>query len=212
MIQDDPQGSLDLFRDALEATRRAIESDSRGAVQPNVDGSSPVGNYQVPADAPFMIEYAFVRPILLVPSETVYSEDKLVNLTVAFAIVLFNLAVSHHRQCLGQEELEVRSWIARARMFYVNTQSTLESFRSAIDRNSPGNALVDLIMMATFNNLAQMAFMLSEYQESQRHIRELVDYVAGSYEGEPSSLFDYHKSLFLFNVFIFQPPKAAAAA
>ena len=96
-----------------------------------------------------------------------------------------------------------------------------KSYRLLCDANAvavaTGNPLVDLVAMALLNNMAQLSFERTDYQESRRMFDHLIHFttsIASSTYGDQNvtSLMDLQKQNFLLNAIILSTPVVAAAA
>jgi len=158
--------------------------------------SSPTPGQQLPLDlqhqpeVPSLIENVFVRAFHLIDSAdgaAAYSQDPLNNISVAFAIVLFNMAIAFHWQAL-HEELPVSScspdpmthlaWydcLTRAKLLYLKAQFILNKL-GITNEATCGHAVIDLVSMALLNNLAQVCQAFED-----RNIRKIPSTVSGGY-------------------------------
>jgi hypothetical protein len=164
-------------------------------------------------------QFAFIRALNLIPLSNVYSEDPLVNLSIVSSIVLFNLSIVYHHQGLTKE-MECQSRLAqenlyKAQSLYAKAQALLmESGISTTE--SRGHAVIDVVNMAIYNNLAQSYHIQANYAVSKHYFGLLVRYASSVipelHDPDTANLLEWHKSFFLLNAFALQPPAAASAA
>ncbi|CAB9526548.1 expressed unknown protein [Seminavis robusta] len=143
-----------------------------------------------------------------------YSPDPLINTTVISTIIIFNLAVVYHLKGLHEKALN-ESRLHKARSLYVKAHLLLND--AGVSYGSTGNAVVDLLSMAVSNNLAQVSYELSSYDESRAHFDGLIRFaltVVPSRYGDRyvGSIMDQQKSNFLLNAIILHAPNLAPAA
>ena len=86
-----------------------------------------------------------------------------------------------------------------------------------VTMSSTGNAMVDLVAMALFNNMAQLFFEGSQYEESRRFFDHLIQYTltisTTNYgDGTVAQLMNVQRQNFLLNAIILNTPSVAAAA
>lgn len=164
-------------------------------------------------------QFAFVRALNLIPLRNVYSEDPLVNLSIVSSIVLFNLSIVYHRQGLAQE-MECQARLAqenlyKAQSLYAKAQALLMESRISTTE-SHGHAVIDILNMAIYNNLAQSYHIQANFAASKHYFGLLVRYASSVipelHDPDTANLLEWHKSFFLLNAFALQPPAAASAA
>ncbi len=165
-----------------------------------------------------LLQDAFVQVLNLIPLDTAYSDDPLINIAVATSIVLFNLAVTHHRHSLLQPAQSCddnfdRVLFEQARALYKKSLSIIIDPKYVC---TGSRAVIELIAMAIHNNLAQMSFRLADYEQSRIYFDQLI-WCASSvhpeaYANETALLLQYLKNVFLTNALVFMVPVTAAAA
>ena len=233
----DLKKSMELFRDALRYTlvdlnpARSAECAAVGpfeTVQPSGHASkeeeSEPMDMELPSppspcecmkptssSAPFVHFHA----INVIPSPQAYSPDTLVNTTVVSSIVLFNLGIVYHLKGLETSGEESRMRLTKARSFYHKSQLLLAD--AGIPATSVGNPVLDMLLMALYNNLAEVSYEMQSYSESRQYFEGLIRFaltVAPSNYGDATiaAMVDQQKSNFLLNAIILLPPKIAAAA
>ncbi len=224
------QTSLELFRDALALTLNDLEQHSSSCK----DGERELENtfaerdhanrltlatscsdgenaYPWASSVPFIQSQA-VRVIHLT---TAYSSDPLVNMTIVSSIILFNLGIVYHLRGLEEGTSESSAHLIKACSLYQKSQVLLAD--SGVSSKSTGNPVIDMLTMANYNNLAQVFFELSMYDDSRQHFEQLIAFaltIEPSRYGDVTIAFlvDQQKSNFLLNAMILQAPKIAAAA
>lgn len=231
--------ALDLFRQALQATIGQIHPQETTTSASNKHQHYPspraasnpatVASETSPAPAQqqrgaageqgessvWMLN-AYARAINLIPTEMAYSQDALVNATIVSSIVLFNLALVYHVKGLDGFDNVSQARLIKARSLYMKVR-TLLTEAGISDSTSSGNPVIDILTMASLNNLGQSAYYLSEYEQSQAHFEELVRYASSvkpspQDDEETHALLEFHKSMFLFNAVALKPPTLASAA
>ena len=149
----------------------------------------------------------------IVGSPGAYSPDPLINTTVISTLVIFNLAVVYHIKGLHEKNLSDRR-LLKAHSLYTKAHLLLHDAGVSF---STGNAVVDLLSMAVANNVANVCYELSRYDESRRYFDGLIRFaltvVPGRYGDQyVGSVMDQQKSNFLLNAIILHAPRLAPAA
>ena len=160
------------------------------------------------------VPFVHSNAINVIPSPHAYSPDELINTTVVSSIILFNLALVYHLKGL-EASGESTMRLAKARSLYQKSQLLLADAR--VPLSSTGNPVIDMLVMALYNNLAQASFEMSIYEDSRVYFEGLIRFaltVTPSRYGDASiaSMIDQQKSNFLLNAIILHAPKLAAAA
>lgn len=150
----------------------------------------------------------------IVGTHGAYSPDPLVNTTVISTIIIFNLAVVYHMKGLHEKAL-TDARLIKARSLYAKAHLLLHD--AGVTDGSTGNAVVDLLSMAVSNNLANVYFELSNYDECRTHFDGLIRFaltvVPGRYGDQyVGTVMDQQKSSFLLNAIILHAPNLAPAA
>jgi hypothetical protein len=220
LAQSNPETSLSLFRAALETTALVANSPATcrsqivDATQEQVDRCFASLDEACPSPLiPTISQQAFIRTVHVGPSlAAAYSQKPSVNVSVAVAIVVFNMGIVYHLQALEESSQDK---LVQARILYTTSQDCFAKVGiSGI--HSCGHAVLDLLHMAIHNNLAQIAHLVSEQEESQRHFQRLTVYASTvlpeTFEPETAEILSWHKSVFLSHSSILQSPDIAAAA
>lgn len=164
---------------------------------------------------PIIAESTFVRAIVLNESPLAYSADPNANLEVACVIVIFNLAIAYHREGLLAREDEVERKLQQAKEVYQNVLDSLLSIGVSLTKSS-GHAIIDLIVLAISNNLAQLFYTISDYGNSQWQIRRLTSYSSSIrtefLDGYTAYVLGWHISVFAHNSAMLKTPLLAPAA
>lgn len=174
-------------------------------------------------ETPFMIDFAFIRPINLILSSEAYSQDRIVNLSVASAIIMFNMAIIYHLGGLPEDESNDRFTahnenLTIAQRLYQHALKLLDRIPAFGTSTSVGNAVTDLITMAIHNNLAQAAFSFQNYQQSKEHCKHLFARCTSvrpeAYENhETAAILTWYRATFCMNILaLYQPPPPAPTA
>lgn len=161
---------------------------------------------------------AFIQSqaINVIPLPTAYSQDPLVNMTIVSSIVLFNLGIVYHLKGLEGKTCDSSAHLVKSCSLYQKSQVLLAD--SGVPMNCcTGNPVIDMLSMAISNNLAQVFYELSMYDDSRQHFEHLIAFaltVAPARYGDLyiGNLIDEQKSKFLLNALILHAPKLAAAA
>ena len=164
----------------------------------------------------YIKDQAFIQAISLIHCDTAYSRDPRVNLAIASAIVIFNLAIFHHRFALEEKEMIAEKRLKVAGMVYRRALVMLNDVGYSLTSSS-GHAVLDFVIMATHNNLAQISYDLVDYPTSRFHFERLLlfgDTVVPEYhDNATAEILCSHMASFLYNSFLRkQPPNAAASA
>jgi hypothetical protein len=208
--------AFDLFRTALMNVSGDVncpqESFRWSQTQPA--SSAPAAIYSVTnnsSSTPFM----YSSGINLLSSITAYSLEPSVNDTVFSSIVIFNLAIVYHLkgfECSGSQS---RIQFFKAMSLYQKSYMLLVAV--GVLKTATGNAVVDMVCMSVFNNLAEVCFELSDFSECQRYfvcLMRFLDSVATYIydDDHTSSMLFQAKINFLLNATLLQEPFLAAAA
>lgn len=158
----------------------------------------------------------FVKALILLPSQNAYSDDPLVSLTLVFIIILFNLAVALHRQGMKDDSIFCRERIEKARSLYLKIHALLRNLGISTTQSSK-HELLDLVIMASLNNLIHITFSIAEYETSDLYFRHLHAFAnsVGTLEDQnagASSTLTWYKMAFLHNSSLLRTPPQAAAA
>lgn len=239
--------SLELFRNALNLTLIDLETEQQSSCSNDLpsrndemdaspaligDQNSSAGCglgcnvspvtygscFEVESDyiqpSPSSVPFVQSQAINVIPLPTAYSHDPLVNMTIVSSIVLFNLGIVYHLRGL-EGTSESAAHLVKACSLYQKSQVLLAD--SGVPLNSTGNPVIDMLSMAINNNLAQVFFELSMYEDSRQHFEQLISFavtVVPARYGDCmiGNLVDQQKSSFLLNAMILHAPKLAAAA
>lgn len=231
LIQTDLQQSLILFRTALETTKELLlglpiheESVPAEASSSASDQSQPLlelyDNRFVALETAITVESAFFQVVELKPLITVRQpHEELTALSVAFIIIVFNYAVAHHVGGFPKETHVVAEKLLEAQSLYANGQNFLRQFQEseAVFTQVGGRGLIQLVNMASYNNLAHIDYTLGDYAAFVDHLYELAVQASNldpwSYEDSETALFlEWHKRVMINNVLMMQSPTIAAAA
>ena len=233
----DLRTSLELFRDALSLTLLDLEAEQRSSsshmacddsheeeqatlVQHHGPASREAHAACTEYDAmPPSSAAAFVQSqaINVIPLPTAYSPDPLVNMTIVSSIVLFNLGIVYHLKGLEPGTSErAAPHLVKACSLYQKSQVLLADSGVPL-HDCTGHAVIDMLSMAIHNNLAQVFYELTMYEDSRQHFEQLIAFaltVVPARYGDPmiGNLIDEQKSKFLLNAMILHAPKLAAAA
>jgi len=228
----DYASSLELFRRALQATIGNLQPEPQREAQgggcslpassnafsdKEPSPSAPPQSQQVAEDSASVNSlHAYTRAINLIPCESAYSLDPLMNTTIVSSIILFNLGLVYHVKGLEGFDNAYQARLFKARSLYMKVRTLLTEAGISSQRSS-SNPVIDILNMAVFNNLGQSAFYLSEYEQSRFHFEELVAFATTvkpteQHDEETIVLIEWHKSIFLLNAVTLQPPTLASAA
>lgn len=143
-----------------------------------------------------------------------YSPDPLINTTIVSTLVVFNLALLYHIKGTHEKALCERR-LCKSHALYSRAHLILSS--AGAFSGCTGNAVVDLLSMAVFNNLAHVSYELAEYDQSRTHFDALIRFaltVVPSRYGDPSvgPMMEEQKSNFLLNAIILHAPSLSPAA
>jgi tetratricopeptide (TPR) repeat protein len=156
--------------------------------------------------------HAYLQAINLIPTH----EEELLSTVKATAIILFNIAVVHHRMGLATEGVGDQKTLTKARSYYVQSLAVLYDFGVCTSCHSNGQVIIDLLTMRAYNNLAQISYFLSHYDESRRYFQQLATFAANIRQGTrdvvEAHIIYQHLQFFLYNIELLKPPTAAGAA
>jgi len=192
-----------------------------GRVEGPGDTSSSEEQDHSSSDALSQTSLPFVHAegIPLMPSATAYSEDVLLSTTITSSIIIFNLAVVCHLQALRGESVDLQR-LTRARNLYHKSALLLRDARVFTDASKGGvNPILDLLVLALCNNLAQISHQLGNYTETRLYFGRMMQYAttvdrSAHYADDALAALTvhHHKSSFLLNAMILHAPTLAAAA
>lgn len=207
MMMEAPPASLDQY-DVDQAAANASSSHNEGSCYPQQE------MMEISDDPAGGIAFVHGQGFTISAESGAYSPHPLVNSAVISTIVIFNLACVYHLKGLREKAVN-ESRLRKAFSLYSKANLLLAD-AGAITR-STGNAIVDMISMSIANNLAQVSFELTNYQESRQHFERLIRFaltvVPTAYgEGPIGSVVEKQKSNFLLNAIILHAPTLAAAA
>jgi len=224
----DLSSSLNLFREALQATisglappdhGKGTSAPSAGSARAQAFGGLPAQESpSCTTEESVNTLHAYTRAINLIPQETAYAEDNLVNTTIESSIILFNLALVYHVKGLEGFDNSSLSMLLKARSLYLKAKCLLEEAGIPMDQSLGHQPVLDILIMAIHNNLGQSAYHLNEFDDSQSRFRDLSLYASSlkperfAHDPETKALLEWHKSMFLMNAMTLQPPKLASAA
>jgi hypothetical protein len=221
-VHNDPESALSLFAAALVTAKDVAEKPWRLNLErvhslPEFLPSAAV------VEQPAIVDYAFVQPIYLTSSHaTAFSRDPLITLAVTVAIVEFNRSILHHLYGLQDgndnsndnrsSSIASTSMITQAKVGYVRALEIL----CRVEAHTKNNAVVDLLRLAIYNNLAQIQAILCDYKASQELFLALTEYAAticaDSYDAETTIALCWFTKAFMRHKSIMSCPPTAAAA
>lgn len=159
-------------------------------------------------------EQVFLQALNLIPSLSAYSDDPLIRLAITSSILVFNLTVTHHRLYLISSE----GGFDRAKLLQSLYNKCLNMRLDASQVSSGGRAVMELVVLASLNNVAQVAYMVGDFEQSRAYYRALIQYASLqtnqslNYDPDTAMLLQLHKNAFFMNAFVFSIPSNAAAA
>jgi hypothetical protein len=93
-----------------------------------------------------------------------FSQDPAKHLSLCSAVLVFNLALLHHKEGLSNASIAGYS-LKKARLMYEKCQLLLVSIGVLLSEWT-GNATIDLLGMAVLNNLGQICCETADYGSS----------------------------------------------
>lgn len=164
--------------------------------------------------------------VYLVPfsSTFCYDCDEFKNTVISSAIIMYNMALLYHlsSSLTGGKLSDER--LGKAVLLYQQSKATSENIgfqpRHDVCKNSAQrHAILDVVGMATLNNLGYCLFLQENYTESQRCLDQLEQWVL-FLDQQRSIVHDlnslkvlaWHRCSCLVSVITLKPPKLAAAA
>jgi len=176
------------------------------------EGASDRWSARVQTRAPD--EQVFLQALNLIPSLSAYSDDPLIRLAITSSILVFNLTVTHHRLYIISSE----GGFDRAKLLQSLYNKCLNMRLDASQVSSGGRAVMELVVLASLNNAAQVAYLLGDFEQSRTYYRALIQYASlqtnqsANYDPDTAVLLQFHKNAFFMNAFVFSIPSNAAAA
>lgn len=222
-LQKDCKGSSSLFQAALELVVAALgEAELFQSITAPFDiAFEPLISYLDAHErsfletTPIIEENAFVRGIILNSSPTGYSQNPRTSFEVASAIVIFNLAVASHREVLTVQDLVAEKKARHAKTIYLKCLESFNEIGISLIRSSR-HEVIDIVIMAVFNNLAQISYVLSNFEAASTYftlLQAFADTVHTHWYGERSAcILNWHKTVFYLNATFMRAPSAASAA
>lgn len=222
--------ALDYFRSALRRTARDCTLDvaDMGGDLPLLPDSPPISLAHLSVGSDFLHAVGFY----LDPVSDLFGTDTAQNCAVRSAVVWYNLALLLHAKiCDGIVSVEsddnkaVRARLDKCKSLYIRCKSVLEMlgvFDQGFKNGSHG--FLQVLGMATLNNLAYVLYQKEHWTESQECLQDLTQWIyqlekhrrpaQALSETEISSLevFEWNQSSCLLNAMILQPPSLARAA
>lgn len=163
--------------------------------------------------------------IYLVPSSSYcYDSDEFKNSLISSAIVMYNLALLFHLGSLAGGKVSDEH-LSKAVLLYQQSKAVLEIMgiqprRAVLVHSEQRHAILDVIGMATLNNLGHCLFLQEDYIESQQCLNQLEQWVL-CLDKQPCSIVHdlnslkilaWHRCNCLLSVITLKLPKFAAAA
>ena len=172
-------------------------------------------------EMPYFTSLPFVHAegILLMPTSTAFSTDVLLSSTITSSIVVFNMALANHLQALHGRSVNLKQ-LAVARTLYLKSFLLLKDVGILKETSTGGvHPMVDLLVMALCNNLAQTNYEIGDDAEARLYFGHLAQYAStvdnsAQYADDAmaATMVHHYKSSFLLNATILHPPLVAPAA
>lgn len=157
------------------------------------------------------------------------ASDPLVCLSLASAVILYNLAVvnqlqglqgSFCKQTQGQQVQETQDRHTQRAISFFGTCRMLLQEAGINPHQAIGIPLLDFLSMAIYNNIGYAAFEQGDYQAAERYFRQLEVFTSSlrtitpfqQWDGETYMLMDRFMNEFLLNTLVLGKPSLAAAA
>lgn len=160
--------------------------------------------------------FLHLSPISIEGTPGAYSNDSLLTTSIMSAIVLCNIGIIYHLKSLEERSCEdIASQLFKARGLYEKAHLLLRE--SVVWGGATGNPTVDLLFMAVANNLGQVSFDLSCFDDSKHYYNILRDFcmtvVPTVYADLGTATFlNQERNKFLLNALLKSYPTMAAAA
>jgi hypothetical protein len=209
-----------MFEAALKTTKQLFRQSKNSASRP-ADTTSPIGLPGIRSvdNTPAILECAFVRPVYLVVSSLdAYSKDPLLTFAMTAAIVQFNVAIAYHLHAVAISEdrtSDRNQMLSQAKTFYAKAQAVLHQI-GVSKTQSTGYAAFDFLSLTILNNQGQIAYFLSQYQDSQQHFQNMLVYAASvqtnCLDAAASDVLTWLMGSCLSHTLVLQAPSIAAAA
>jgi len=146
--------------------------------------------------------FIYTQAFFLDTTDNAYACDSYLQTTVVSATILFNIGLIFHIKG------DTRS-LYKARVLYTKSQTLLA--QAGLLVTATGHALLDLLILCLYNNLAHTAYECQDYWTCRYSFEALIAY-ATTVPTQVGTEVDWHKSNFLLNAIILHPPQLAAAA
>lgn len=219
LLLSDLESSVHAFRTALDTLKGLLHDQSQSTFNHRKIGFDRGGGvYEdtVGGQGPFSIDSAFFLPIHLLPSTFAYADNPVISLSLAFVFVTFNLAQTYHCHAFVDETRPISDRLLSARSFYYKVLRFLRTVGIPGQQLRFGRELVDLVTMTSYNNLAQIAYLLSEFEESKDYFSQLLFFASSidtrSYTAQAVWILEWQRMNCLNNMVLLEPPTTAAAA
>lgn len=198
----------------LKQANVAIDSEYSRIINESINFAS-VQELSEANPSPTLIPFVHTWAFNILPMVIMYSPDPLLNITLASCFITFNMAIIYHVKGLENVSWMSQGRLHKARCLYHKCLMLLND--TGVDRAATGNAMVDMLTMCTYNNLAQCNYELEDYEESRHFFETLLQMSRTMFpqlygESSIASLLQQQKSNFLLNAIVLRVPKFAPAA
>jgi hypothetical protein len=207
LAEDDFRGALDKFNSALlYLSTGSLEPSHSSETMPTLPTLSPADR---------STRYAFFHSagIKLVPLPSFYSPQTVASTLIASSIILFNVSTLYHLKALSGSQGSTSTLLNKAKTLYQFTHILLVT--AGIPLVAIGQPVIDILSMASYNNLAHVSFELCGYEESRSYFGHLIRFALTAVPityGGSTFVVAVHISRFLVNATILQEPTRAPAA
>ena len=186
-------------------------------------------NDQAVTELPSMLDNVFVKAFHLIPTVNAYSSDPLTNLSIAFAIVIFNLAIAFHLEALHEHhQRDCDEWTTtypataitlgyctRAKQLYAKAQCILQKI-GVNETVSTGHPVLDLLNMALLNNVAHVSVPLCAYDDARTAIHHLCTFCTtvqpSLHDADTALILAWYVQSFWMHAHFLEIPTVASAA
>jgi hypothetical protein len=213
-MREDLPTSITLFQTALKAATKGQAITSVPEID-HIHNMIQCESQSSATDSADVVECAFLQAMYLYLSPSNLAKDPTITAAMVVAVVEFNVAVALHRHGLKEEGRSSLEKLYMAQSLYCAAQEILS--RMGISQaKSSGLVIFDILRLCITNNLAQIAYFLSEFEESKTYFQQLAAFAGtvapNSYNPESAAILSSYMMCILGHMHFLHPPMCAAVA
>lgn len=216
------KAAMEAFSFALQSAANSIETSEEQVLARSWNANMNLGFeddlhvLSAKDSYPWFKANTYTKGICLIPLSNGNSLAALLRASIVPAVIIFNLALVYHISGLKRSDEKGERLLRKSGSLYEKAKMLLREAGSSlvVSHKQP---VADILVMAIYNNLAQINYHLLDYEASQSHFNDLVMF-ASSIRPEDhqdkavASMLEWHRAYFLLNVFTFRAPSMAPAA